>query len=294
VRAAALVLTLFVLPPGCMVVAHYGGDGAGPWRARHGSADLAPEAASPDAVIQVYAARAARWRGAIGVHTWMATKRTDERAYTRLEVIGYRVYWGGGAVRVRQGTPDSIWFGNTPTLLREIRGDERVDALIDRLHAAAELYPHDDTYHVWPGPNSNTFIAHLARVVPELRLELPANAVGKDWLDGGRIAALTPSGTGAQLSLGGYAGILLGVEEGIEVNLLGLSAGIDLVPPAIKLPGIGRIGFPDLRRRELRMPSIPPAPAEVEYGDTGAEEADATADPPRRDDERTASDGAPG
>ena len=259
VRSLGFVLALFVLPPGCMIAAHYGGDGAGPWRARHGSAELAPDASTPDAVVQVYAARAARWRGAIGVHTWIATKRTDERAYTRLEVIGYRVYWGGGAVRVRQGTPDSIWFGNPPTLLREIRGDVRVDALIDRLHAAAAVYPHDDTYHVWPGPNSNTFVAHLAREVPELRLELPTNAVGKDWLSGGRLAALTPSGTGAQVSLGGYAGLLVGLEEGVEVNLLGLSAGIDLLPPALKLPGVGRIGFPDLRRRELRTPApIPP------------------------------------
>ena len=267
-RVTVLVLVLFVLPPGCMVAAHYGGDGAGPWRARHGSADLAPDAATSDAVIQVYAARAARWRGAIGVHTWVATKRTDERAYTRLEVIGYRVYWGNGAVRVRQGTPDSIWFGNPPTLLREIRGDARVDELIERLHAAAAIYPHDDTYHVWPGPNSNTFVAHLGREVPELRLELPANAVGKDWLSGGRIVALTPSGTGAQVSFGGYAGLLIGLEEGLEINLLGLSAGIDLYPPALKLPGVGRLGFPDLRRRELRTPEpVPPVSVDEVPGD---------------------------
>jgi len=235
-----------------MVAAHYGVGDEADRHLRSVSARLAPEAATPEAVIQVYAARAARWRGATGVHTWVATKRTDERAYTRLEVIGYRVYWGGGAVRVRPGTPDAMWFGNAPVLLREIRGDRRVDALIERLHAAAADYRYDDTYHVWPGPNSNTFVAHLGRQVPELRLELPANAVGKDYLPGGRIAALTPSGTGAQLSLGGYAGLLAGLEEGIEINLLGLSAGIDFLPPAIKLPGIGRLGFPDFKRRELR------------------------------------------
>ena len=272
-RTLLFVLTLFVLPPGCMVAAHYGGDGAGHSRARYGSIGLAPDAATSDAVIQVYAARAARWRGAIGVHTWIATKRSDERAYTRLEVIGYRVYWGGGAVRVRRGTPDAVWFGNPPTLLREIRGDARVDALIERLHAAAASYPHDDRYRVWPGPNSNTFVAHLARQVPELRLELPANAVGKDWLVDGRVAALTPSGTGAQLSLGGYAGVLVGLEEGVEVNLLGLSAGIDLLPPALKLPGIGRIGFPDLRRREIRTPPAPaPAPPAVPSPGTSSTE----------------------
>ena len=32
-------------------------------------------------------------------------------------------------------------------------------------------------------------------------------------------------------------------EEGLEVNVLGLSFGIDPLTPAIKLPGIGRIGM---------------------------------------------------
>ena len=258
-RSIGVLLVPFFLPLGCTLAAHYSGDGAG-GASRYATAGLAPSADSDEAVIQVYAARAARWRGAIGVHTWVATKRTDERAYTRLEVIGYRVYWGGGAVRVRQATPDGNWFGNPPTLLREIRGDHSVDALVERLHAAARDYPYDDTYHVWPGPNSNTFVAHLARQVPELRLELPANAVGKDYLPGGRLAALTPSGTGVQLSLGGYAGVMAGLEEGVELNLLGLTAGIDVFPPALKLPGVGRIGFPDLRRREIRDASMPELP----------------------------------
>jgi len=280
-RTLTIIVAVYVLPPGCMLAAHYGGDGASRFRSPQTVARLAPDPRGPDAIVQVYAARAARWRGAIGVHTWVATKRRDESAYTRLEVIGYRVYWGNSAVRVRQGTPDAKWFGNAPTLLREIRGDERVDALIDRLHAAAAGYPYDDVYHVWPGPNSNTFVAHLGRAVPELRLELPANAVGKDYLPGKRLAGLTPSGTGVQLSLGGYAGLLVGLEEGIELNLLGLTAGIDLLPPALKLPGIGRIGFPDLKRRELRQA---PDPASVEGesdpSTSGGSGADSLLEPP--------------
>ena len=273
-RVLAIVLVPFFLPLGCMVAAHYTGDAAG-GGSRHPSVRQAPDASGDEAVIQVYAARAARWRGAIGVHTWVATKRTDERAYTRLEVIGYRVYWGGSAVRVRQAVPDGPWFGNPPTLLREIRGDERVDTLIGRLHAAARDYPYDDTYHVWPGPNSNTFVAHLGRQVPALRLELPANAVGKDYLPGGRLAALTPSGTGVQLSLRGYAGLLAGLEEGLEVNLLGLTAGIDLWPPALKLPGVGRIGFPDLKRTELR--GAPPPEVTEPDGTNGPSEKEPVA-----------------
>ena len=252
-RTLSIILLLFFLPVGCMVAAHYSDDQASDRsRNRHGSTQQAPTADSEEAVIQVYAARAARWRGAFGVHTWIATKRRDERQYTRLEVIGYRVYWGGSAVQIRSGTPDGMWFGNYPVLLRDMRGGEQVDALINRLHQAAQDYPYASTYKVWPGPNSNTFTAFLARRVPELRLELPSNAIGKDYLPGGALVAMTPSGTGAQLSLGGYAGVLAGFEEGVEINLLGLTAGIDLYPPAIKLPGVGRLGFPEARR--LTMP----------------------------------------
>lgn len=233
-----------------MVVAHYSGEQNG-WQGQRSSTGQAPEASTEDAIIQVYAARAARWRGAIGVHTWFATKRTTETNYTRLEVIGYRLRWGRGTVRNSPGIPDGMWFGSKPTLLREIRGDQQVDLLIDKLHDAANNYRYNNVYKVWPGPNSNTFVAHLARQVPQLRLELPSTAVGKDYLPNGALAAKTPSGTGVQLSLGGYLGVMAGIEEGIEVDLLGLTIGIDLLPPAIKLPGVGRIGFSDSRRIEI-------------------------------------------
>ena len=45
------------------------------------------------------------------------------------------------------------------------------------------------------------------------------------------------------LSLFGLAGVMLALEEGVEVNVLGLTLGIDLKNPALKLPGVGRIGL---------------------------------------------------
>ena len=104
-------------------------------------------------------------------------------------------------------------------------------------------YPYADTYRTWPGPNSNTFVAHVAREVPELRLDLPANAVGKDYLPLTSAIASAPSGTGVQLSVLGLAGVLVAAEEGIELNLLGLSLGIDIARPALRLPGLGRVGL---------------------------------------------------
>ena len=102
-------------------------------------------------------------------------------------------------------------------------------------------YPFAD-YRVWPGPNSNTFTAWLVRTVPQLNVELPATAIGKDYLDDAVLAA-APSGSGYQLSLYGALGLLAAWDEGIEVNLFGLVWGIDPTGIAIKWPGVGRLGF---------------------------------------------------
>lgn len=249
-RITGFIVLFYILPAGCMFAQHTVSDGnTAWWELRRDSSEQAPPATdASEAIVQVYAARAARWRGSFGVHTWVATKRRSETRYTRMEVIGYSVFWGNDAVRIRNGSPDSYWFGNRPFLLRDIRGAEKVDALIDRLHDAANAYPYNDTYHVWPGPNSNTFTAYLARHVPELRLELPSTAIGKDYVPWRQVISTSPSGTGVQFSLKGYGGVLIGLEEGLEINVLGLTAGIDLYPPALKLPAVGRLGLSDYRR----------------------------------------------
>lgn len=240
-----IVLAIFFVPLGVAVGRHFADDTrATDWRsATHDSTGQAPLAAStPEAVIQIYGARAFGWRGAFGVHTWVAVKPQGAARYTRLEVIGWGVRRGMDAVRVHTGVPDAQWYGNRPMLLRDVRGGDGVDALIERLLAAAARYPHMREYRVWPGPNSNTFIAYLGRAVPELRLDLPPTAIGKDYLPDGALMSTAPSGGGLQLSLGGLLGVTVAPQEGFEVNLLGLSVGVGVSPPAIKLPGVGRIG----------------------------------------------------
>ena len=44
-------------------------------------------------------------------------------------------------------------------------------------------------------------------------------------------------------ALGGLLGLSVGVEEGIELNLLGLVLGVDPKRLGIKLPGIGQLGM---------------------------------------------------
>ena len=214
------------------------------WQASRAPSGQAPDpATTPEAVVQVYAARTVGWKGLLGVHSWVAVKPTGAAAYTRYEVIGWGVDRGAAAIRVNRTGPDNYWFGSRPDLLVDRRG-EGVDALISRIEAAVASYPYPSSYRTWPGPNSNTFTAYVGRMVPELRLELPPTAVGKDYLPGGAPAGVTPSGTGIQLSLLGLVGVLVGVEEGVEVNVLGLTFGVDLLRPALKLPGIGRLGYP--------------------------------------------------
>ena len=238
------ILLLLLLLIGCSTLTR---DAS--WRdARRDSSGQAPDpAATPEAVIQVYAARTVGWKGALGVHTWIAMKRSGATQFVRYEVMGWGVDRGASALRVNRTGPDNYWFGSRPDLLVDTRGDG-VDALIDRVEAAVRAYPYPSSYRTWPGPNSNTFTAFVARAVPELRLDLPPTAVGKDFLPGGAPVGLAPSGTGVQVSLLGLAGVLVGWEEGVEVNLLGLTFGLDWNRPALKLPGLGRVGIPDSPR----------------------------------------------
>ena len=203
------------------------------------SAGLAPHPDHvKDAVVQVYAARAYSWRGAFGVHIWIATKAEGARDYQLHQVLS----WRRPTVVSSIDTPDRAWFGHPPELLADYRGAEAAE-LIPRIQDAVARYPQADLYRVWPGPNSNSFIAWVIREVEGFEVALPTTAVGKDYLFNG-VVAPTPSGTGYQLSLGGVVGIMLALEEGIELNLLGMNVGIDILRPALKLPGIGRLGMP--------------------------------------------------
>ena len=241
-RAWRLGLPLAVsLAAGCAVLER---DGRPWWEARRDPSGQAPDPAlTRQPVLQVYAARAVGWRGLLAVHTWIALKPEGAVSYTRYEVMGWGVSQGAPAIRVNRTGPDNYWFGSGPDLLVDRRGDG-VEALIARVEAAVASYPYPSTYRTWPGPNSNTFTAWVGRAVPELRLELPPTAIGKDYLPGGAVVARTPSGMGVQLSLFGLAGILTGWEEGLEVNVLGLIFGVDLKEPALKLPALGRLGHP--------------------------------------------------
>lgn len=214
------------------------------WRtASHEPVGLAPDpATTSEAVVQVYGARTWGWRGYFGVHTWVAVKPARAKFYTVYEVIGWRLGRDSSVLAIRNRAPDERWFGSMPALLADKRGTE-AEELIGRIDKAARAYPYAQRYTMWPGPNSNTFTAWIGRAVPELEMDLPPTAIGKDYL-GDRLVATAPSGSGIQLSLFGLLGATASRVEGFELNLLGLTFGLNPFSPAIKLPLIGRLGFP--------------------------------------------------
>src|SRR5688572_13855259 len=241
-RRVTLALALAYVPLSLAYLAFSGQLGAADWRsASREPAGFAPDpATTPEAVVQVYSARAWSWLGWFGVHTWIAVKPSNAGKFTVHEVIGWRLRRRGTVVVTHERAADGYWYGNRPELLGDIRGPG-VDEIIGRIEAAVKDYPYPDRYHVWPGPNSNTFTAFILRRVPELRADLPPTAIGKDYL-GWRSVGRTPSGTGGQASLFGLAGVSAGLEEGVEINLLGLNFGVDPKSVSLKLPIVGRVG----------------------------------------------------
>jgi hypothetical protein len=224
-----------------ILIAAYGAVGcAADWRAASREpTGLAPDPAStPEAVIQVYGARTFGWKGAFGVHTWVAVKPSKAKSWKVYEVIGWRLRWSDSALVVSDRDPDARWYGSEPELYADKRG-EGVDALIERIDKAAAEYPYASEYGLWPGPNSNTFTAWLTRAVPELEVDLPGTAIGKDYFRD-KLIDSPASGHGMQLSFAGLLGVTASSIEGFEVNVLGLSFGLG--QSGLKLPFIGRIG----------------------------------------------------
>ena len=216
-------------------------DGPRSWsEAEWHSTGTAPDPAfTPEAMVRVYYARTGRWKSIFAVHSWIAYKPENAQSWTRFEVVGW-----GRPLRQNNYPVDGLWYSNPPQVAFELRGAEAT-AAIGKIKRAVKTYPYSSygSYGIWPGPNSNTFVAHIVRQVPELRTELPAKAIGKDFLGRGLRFASTPSNTGWQVSLGGYLGLALALEEGLELHFLGATVGIDPLDLAIKLPSLGRIGL---------------------------------------------------
>lgn len=190
-RLLLVIVGLFLLPLGAHALWWSLREDVAPnyRQADWSSASLLPlPATAPDAIVAVYAARVGRWRGIFAHHTWVVVKEAGADRYTRYDKVGW-----GSPVRTNGWAPDGRWFGNAPQPIVLIEG-EAAQGLIPQIQAAVASYPYrvSGDYHAWPGPNSNTFVAHVMRSVPELGAALPPTALGKNWQPFRDIVGLTP------------------------------------------------------------------------------------------------------
>ena len=236
-----LVFAIFLMPIFARAALYALGNEPRSWRdADWSSTGLLPAARNYEpARVIVFTGKAGAWKGIFAVHSWIVLKEKGARGWTRYDVVGW-----GSPVRVNNWPVDGRWYGSAPAALADISGAQ-AEELIPKIKAAvaAYAYRHDGDYRIWPGPNSNSFTAAILRAVPELGVSLPPNAVGRDFRDGLYVGR-TDSGTGVEANLRGIAAVKVGWVEGVEIDLLGLVAGLDLRHPGVKLPGFGRIGLP--------------------------------------------------
>ena len=200
------------------------------------SAGVLPDPRREETSIRVLAARTGGLKGAVSVHTWLVLKRPGARSYDRYDVVGW-----GNPVRRNSQPADGRWYSNDPVVIYELQGPE-AERLLPKVEAAIRDYRWSErgSYRIWPGPNSNTFVATVLAAVPELDVDLPSTAIGRDYPAGAWVGS-APGG-GFALRLGGLAGLTVGLRQGIQVNLLGLVAGVRFRNPAILLPGFGALG----------------------------------------------------
>lgn len=241
IRMLFFILIVFLLPAGVSLAWWVSLERPRSWSsADWSSAGVLPPAAAVDgSVIHLMAARTGGLKGALSVHSWLVIKKSGESRYNRYDKVGW-----GQPLRVNAYAADGRWYSNRPAIVKTLNGAVAA-RLIPKIEAAIERYPHREHGHygIWPGPNSNSFIAHILREVPEIGAVLPANAVGRDYLADGRFLHVSAKAGEVKLSLNGLIGLTAGWVSGVELNFLGLVAGVDLRRPAVKLPGFGRIGM---------------------------------------------------
>ena len=233
-----LLLAVFVAP--AMATAGWWtlAERPGSWRdADWSSSGLLPSSPGRnDAAVYVLAARTGGLKGAFSLHSWIVLKRPGATSYERYDKVGW-----GSPIRRDGWAADGRWYSNMPDFVVALTGDAAIEVLPD-IDAAIAGYPYAARggYRIWPGPNSNSFVAHVLREVPALGAVLPSNATGRDYAPGFFAVDIAPDGRDMHATLGGVAGFALGMRSGFEIHFLGLVAGLDFARPALKIPAYGR------------------------------------------------------
>jgi hypothetical protein len=235
-----LVLTI-LLPISISAALGYARGWPENWKvASWASSGVLPDAATVQpATVIILSTRTGRWKSIFAEHMSIVVKPAGATHWTRYDVVGW-----GNPVRKDAYAADALWYGNVPRIIYRLEGDAAT-AAIPNIERSIAQYPFQKkgSYHVWPGPNSNTFVSWVVRHTPGFDTELPPVAVGKDWLGSGLTLTTAPSKTGWTISVAGVLGATAAWEEGLELHVLGSTIGLDVNDLAIKLPALGKFGL---------------------------------------------------
>jgi hypothetical protein len=174
------------------------------------------------------------WHTRFARHTFFDLRPRSQGPWLRLEVLNPSSGVLLTVLDEAEVFADQRW-GRSVEVLAARAGPEAARIareLLDRGPAQHLVYL--EGYRGFPGPNSNTFADALVRATPDFGVLLDHNAVGKDWAWPARVGR-SATGTGVELELP-LLGLQLGLNEGVELHLLGLTLGVGLVPPTVKLP----------------------------------------------------------
>ncbi|MEL6750889.1 MAG: DUF3750 domain-containing protein [Pseudomonadota bacterium] len=231
----AFLFLIFIAPALVHIGVWWWSDPPRSWRdANWDSAGILPQPRQDEAALYLMSARTGGMKGALATHSWVVLKKPGEARYQRFDKVGW-----GRPVRRNSFAADGNWYSNPPRIVWQASGTEAA-ALLPQVEKAIANYAHQQPgdYGIWPGPNSNTFIAHVVRSVPGFASDLPGEAVGRDYPKGNGWLWRDASGA-LRGSLGGFAGFAVGGTAGFELNFLGLVAGFDWQRGEVKVPGFG-------------------------------------------------------
>ena len=125
------------------------------------------------------------------IHSWIVTVKNNEihrweiihRKYNNKEHFGYvyKNFYTNPTQGIKKYSLSSEYWN--ATLLGSISGDEKSLAkqVVDFIEEMTLFYPYQENYSLYPGPNSNTYVAWIIKKFPELKIKLPWNAFGKNY-----------------------------------------------------------------------------------------------------------------
>ncbi len=174
------ILALFLLPIAARAALYAYEGGSGSWRTADWSStgSLPAAQAEPEARVLIMSGRTGGWKGVFSVHSWVVFKPRERQGMAALR-----------RGRLGRSGADQLPRSRRPLVRQRAagrarparRGGSQGAFRRSRPRSKSYKYASAGDYRIWPGPNSNTFVATVLRAIPEAEAILPANAVGRDF-----------------------------------------------------------------------------------------------------------------